>query len=180
MWTVIVGCVLVGCQADDSTSEGVAQPRVVRVVAAFDSLESLEACRERTFEGMTVVEVRPGFRRIATIVEIDLKTRLSQQDALKLLRTVPGVLSATSVRKHRYSIVVEFTDAVDVSTASKRLSGLGVLWVRIPGKRDKSPYVEVICESDDPFEKLAPRFQKAPMVVVAELSLEYKAESGRD
>lgn len=155
-------------------------PHTVRCVAAFRDLEALARFRKQQLPLLEIHNYAKGFRRLETVVEFDVTSRLPEQRVLERLRKQPEILAVSKVLKHRFSLVVEFDRAMTTEAATRKLKDQGVLLVRIPGKRKESTYFEVIVETDSALEKLLGGIRKIPGVVVAEFNFEYRQDQKGD
>jgi len=164
--------VLLGCQGDEPRVD-VVPHSTYRFVAAFENPQAVAATRDAELPGLAITKFEQGSEKISTLLEFDVRTHLSEREALKRIRGLPGTIGVAKVRDHRYSLVVEFDAPIKKNKALDKLDNVGALMVRSPGGRLSSLYYEVIVESDQELDAVIKEIKSVAGVLVAELNYEY-------
>jgi hypothetical protein len=172
---------LAACCFSSSLLAAESNEKTHRCVVSFKDEQSLQRFRAMPPGNLKIAKVIPGFPRVKTIVELDIKTTLELCDVLATIRKVAGVEAALPVGKNRHSLVVEFDSPLTSGEAAKRFAEVRVqpLKISVSGNRDRSAYYEVIVDTDDSLKDLLARMRQASGIVVAELNVTYRQNEVR-
>ncbi len=166
-----------GCGAPPTSTKEKSEEHTYRIVVATDRQDRIPALNSDALPGIQVIDSKrlPGKKR-EPLTELHVRTKKKLKDVLDSLRAVPGVEGAALVAAHRYRLVVQFEKQLPAKAASQKLHELSPLLVSTPGKMKKSPYFEVLIESNDSLEKVIASAEAVEDVVLAEPNMTYQAQ----
>ena len=147
------------------------------LVIATQDPATIEGLLDASWDGLQISEQQlQGGERDGHLAELIVNTKKDLVEVIKLLESVPGVRGVAQVQEHRHQLVVQFKQQISSDTASERLKSLNPLMVRTPGGRKKSPYFEVLIETDESLDAVVASAEKTEGVILAEPSSTYIIE----